>query len=556
MLKRLSVTNFAIIENVDISFKNGLSVFSGETGAGKSLLIDCLNLLLGERASPEMIRDDAEKAVIRGEFNVHSPELSALLSSLSVPFDNDTIVLERSISRTKSLVKANNVTISLGDASLIGKHLAFIHNQFDSAKLFNPDTYLPLLDSYSPSLSGPYLADYQSLLSTYKEKKADYLSSLAKQKKIQENKDFYSFQLQELKSFDLKEREEEELASEISLLKNHDEIYSLSNQAKEIVDGESLDKIYELDELLKKLSLLQKQYEGSQKVIDDSYLSLSEAFRELGNSLVESDFDPERLDSLLQRESDLEGLKKKYQRDVPGLIAYRDELASLVGEDADIGYALKEKKAALDEAYKNVKKKGEELSEVRKKIAESIEKDVISDLSELLLKAVFKIAFSTPKDENGEIVLGESGIDSIDFLISTNVGEGLKSLNKVISGGEASRLSLAFEDLYIKSNKIPTVIFDEIDTGLSGLSAEALSQKIHEMSLYSQSIAITHTPQLASLSDHHFLIAKRVEGKKTFVNVKECSLEEKIEEVAYLISDGKITPKQLEYAKEMVLRKR
>jgi ATPase involved in DNA repair len=209
----------------------------------------------------------------------------------------------------------------------------------------------------------------------------------------------------------------------------------------------------------------------------------------------------------------------------------------------------------MDQAFALCLEKGNELTMVRKKIAKNIEKELERSLSDLLLKAHFQVAFLPNNPDAGDAILQEDGLDSVDFLIETNVGEGLKSLSKVISGGEASRIMLAFKALFIKANKISTVIFDEIDTGISGETAQAVARKIREISLSSQVIAITHMPQVASLSDHHILISKEVKGQRTYAHMKELTLEEKIRQVAYLISGGQITEKQLEYAQEMVMNR-
>jgi len=267
------------------------------------------------------------------------------------------------------------------------------------------------------------------------------------------------------------------------------------------------------------------------------------------------DYDPSRLNELEQRESDIASIRRKYKKTLPELIAYRDELANSLSEESSLGETLSLKKKEMGDAFLEALKRGKELSIIRQKVAQSIEKELEKSLADLLLKAKFNIVFLPFNDKDDSCLL-ESGIDNVDFYIETNVGEGLKSLSKVISGGEASRIMLAFKALFIKANNVPTVVFDEIDTGISGETAQAVARKIHEISLFSQVIAITHMPQVASLSDHHILISKEIKGNRTFSHMKELSLEEKIKQVAYLISGDTVTEKQLEYAREMVLAKR
>jgi DNA repair protein RecN (Recombination protein N) len=556
MLERLTITNLAIIENIDVSFKEGFTVLTGETGAGKSLVIDSLSLLLGARASSELIRSNEEAATIKGQFSLHNPQLNALLTNLNIPNNDGQIAIERLIGRTRSYIKVNGVAVTLADLNKIAKYLADIHNQFDFEKILNPENYLEIIDGFSYELTSSYKKDYSALLETYKAKKADYEAMLARKQKLDESRDFYQYQYKELQAADLKADEEESIASEISLLKNYDQIYSLSQEANAIIHEDFMDRLFELNKLLAKLSEYQTQYKEAHDKLDDSYYVIDDILSDLKKKLENIDYDPNRLNDLEQRDSDLSALKRKYKKTIPELIAYRDELAADLGENSTFKEDLEAKKKEMDDAFVACIQKGNELTTVRKKIAKSIEKELENNMADLLLKAKFQVVFLPLPKDAGDAILKENGLDEVDFLIETNVGEGLKSLSKVISGGEASRIMLSFKAVFIKANKISTVIFDEIDTGISGQTAEAVAKKIREISLTSQVIAITHMPQVASLSDHHILISKEVKGNRTYAHIKELTLEEKIRQVAYLISGSNITDKQLEYAKEMVLSQR
>lgn len=555
MLKRLTIANLAIIENIDVNFKEGFTVLTGETGAGKSLVIDSLSLLLGARASSELIRAGEEKATVKGLFSIRSPQLEAILLELNVPFIDGNIEIERVIGRSKNYVKANGVSITLADLTRIGKYLADIHNQFDFEKILNPENYLGIIDGLSYDATSAYKKDYAALADDYKKKAGEYAELLEKKRKLDENRDFYLFEYKELKAAALHKGEEEEIDSEVSLLKNYDAIYALEQQSNEIIHEDFLDKLYELNTLLEKLSTYQRQYKEIHDKLDERYYEIDDMLSTLKKDFENVDYDPARLNDLEQRSSDLSSLKRKYNKNIDELIAYRDELASSLDEKNDFEGVIAEKKKEMDDSFALCLAKGKELSAIRHRIAKTIERELERSMAELLLKAYFQVAFAPLPENPDASVLTPEGIDAVDFLIETNVGEGLKSLSKVISGGEASRIMLSFKALFIKANKISTVIFDEIDTGLSGETAEAVARKIKEISLSSQVIAITHMPQVASLSDHHILISKEVKGERTYAHMKELSLEEKINQVAYLISGGKITEKQLEYAKEMVLGK-
>lgn len=551
MLKRLIIHNLAIFENVDVSFQDGFSVLLGETGAGKSLMIDSLSLLLGMRASSELIRSGENKASVTGYFSIERPELSAYLSKINVPMHDDEIVVERIIGINKNAVKINSVPVSLNDLIKISKYLANIHSQFDFEKILNPENYLDIIDGFSFELSTRLKDEYTSLLNQYKEKKEEYSLLLEKKAKLEEARDFYEYQYGELKAADLKEGEEEEISSEISLLRNYDKIYSLVQETNEIINGSFMDDFYRLSDNLAKLANYQKQYEESHEKIDERYYEIEDLLNNLKKEFRSLDYDPNRLNDLEQRDSDLSSLQRKYKKSIPELIAYRDELGTILGKNSSFEDSLEEKKEEVLQSLKEAISKAKELTLLRTRNAKTIEKELTHSLKDLLLNVRFQILFKDEKED--ESSLKENGIDDVDFLIETNIGEGLKPLSKVISGGEASRIMLAFKALFIKANRVPTVIFDEIDTGISGETAQAVARKIKEISLTTQVISITHMPQVASLSDHPILISKTVKDGRTYSNVKELSLEEKIRQIAYLISGGKVTEKQLEYAKEMVL---
>ena len=553
MLTRLCINNLAIIENVDVSFKDGFTVLTGGTGAGKSLVIDSLSLLLGDRASTELIRQGEDKATIRGYFLVESNRLSALLNKLEIPFIDNEIVVERVISRSKSTIKVNGVTVALTDLNRLAKHLADIHSQFDFAKILNPDNYLDIIDGFAFESLSKLKADYAKTLEEYRSAKEEHARLLAKKASIEASRDFYEFQLKELTDAALSLDEEAQIETEIALLGNYDKVYSLFQEADRLAHSDILDQLYELNKVLAKIASYQPQYQEIQEKIDDRYFELDGLLSDIKKDFRNLDYDPERLNVLQQRSADLAALKRKYRKSIPELISYREELASLVGSDGNIDSLIEEKAHAMEELRKLCLSKGTEISLLRKRVAKTIEKDIKQSLERLLLRSEFEIRFNEIDEASGDAIFKPTGIDEVDFLIETNVGEGLKSLSKIASGGEASRIMLAFKIIFVKANKVATVIFDEIDTGLSGEAASAVAREIAELSLSCQVLAITHMPQVASLSDHHILIRKEVSSGRTYTRIQELGLEEKIREVAYLISGGKITQKQLDYAREMVL---
>lgn len=554
MLQRLVITNLAIIENIDISFDKGFTVLTGATGAGKSLIIDSLSLLLGERASLEMIRTGEEKAIIDGYFDINSQRLKALLDSLEIPYE-ETIKVERIISRNKSVVKINGVTISLGELNRIASFLADIHSQFDFMKILNPENYLDMVDGYAFDVISNYKNKYIREHDAYKKTLKEYQDLLDKKAKIDASRDFYEYQYKELKELDIQKDEEEEIDNKIAMLSNFDKIYALSEEARELIDNGVADSLHSLVKVLNNLSKYQTQYQLSHDKLNDYYFEIVDQCEELIKDFKNIEYDPNVLSELVARKSDIKTAKKKYKKTANELIDYLYELEGLIGSKSNIDEEILDKKNEVDSLFKTTFQAGKDLTNIRKKYASNIEKELMRNLKDLMLQVNFQIAFNSYDEETANLFL-ENGLDTVDFLIETNVGEGLKSLSKVISGGEASRIMLALKAIFIKANRISTVVFDEIDTGLSGDAAEAVAQKIHEISLSTQVISITHMPQVASLSDNHIMISKIVKNSRTYTNVRSLNFEEKVTEVARLISSGNVTNKQLDYAREMVLRYR
>lgn len=557
MLIKLKVQNFAIIEDIEIAFKDGLTVLTGETGAGKSLIIDCIGLLLGERAASEMIRQGEDKATVIGVFDNLSPMVKGALEKANVPEKDGLIEIKRTISASKNVVKINDTTVTLNDLKNIMSLMADIHQQFDMVKLFNNENYLAMVDGFNSRLIKQYLDAYLDSYALLKKQNEQYRSLVKKIDEFNHNQEEYEYAYQEIKALDLHEGEEEEINSEISLLENYDKIYSLLMESKELMDGEALSNIYTIKENINKLSNYQSEYQDYISRLDNAYYELEDMFDEIKRKADDLNYDPNRLDSLIERSHAINALKKKYDKSFEELLEYANELNELLKYKEDYSILLKEEKEKLVAAYNDTYTRASDLHKVREDIGVSITKDLEKTLSELALTCKFNVQINGKvKDPELDIsIFNENGFDTVEFYIETNIGEGLKPLAKVASGGELSRIMLAIKVLYIKAQKIKTIIFDEIDTGISGDVASKVAKKIKEIAYAHQVITITHLPQVASLSDHHIRISKNVSNNRTYTSIKELSLDEKIYEIASLISSGKVTDKQLEYAKEMVMER-
>ena len=554
MLKKLIVKNFAILEDIEINFYNGLTILTGETGAGKSLIIDSISLLLGERASVEMIRNGEDKATITGIFTTTNIYLKAYLEKLGVS-SLDELEIVRVISPSRSYIKVNNVLITLNDLKVISHYLADIHLQLDMTKLLNKENYIEIVDGFKKEVIDEYKDKYLESLDLLKEENNKYLDLVKRINEIKANQEQYEYDLNELKALCLQPNEEEEIKEKISFLKNYDKIYSLIKESEEITDKDSLSDIYSLKDNINKLANYQNEYKELYERLNNAYYELEDIYSSISKKSRYFDYDPKELEGLEERLSSINSLKKKLNKSFDELIDYQIELENILSHQEDYDILLKEETDKLLDVYKNTYTLGSDLSEVRKSIGKGIEKDCEKHLLDLGLKSVFEVRVvkSPIKEEVDLSIFKENGIDDVDFYIETNIGEGLKPLAKIVSGGEVSRIMLAFKTLMIKSSKVETVIFDEIDTGISGEIASRVAHKIFEISLNTQVISITHLPQVAALSKNHVKISKEIKNNRTYTSIKYLNLDEKIYEIASLISGGKVSEKQLEYAKEMVL---
>ena len=329
MLTKLKVSNFAIIEDIELDFKNGLTVLTGETGAGKSLIIDCIGLLLGERAASEMIRQGEEKAIVEGVFDNDSPLIRAALDKLSIPFDG-MIDIKRTISTQRNVIKVNNETVSLSDLNTLSSLLADIHLQFDSVKLFAPENYLSMVDGFSERLINEYLDKYLVSLDALKKQARRYQDLVKRIEEFNKNQEEYTYAYQEISALNLKENEEEAIEARIALLSNYDKIYALCMENKEIADGSSLEDLYRLKDNIKSLEKYDLDYEDYSKRLNEAYYEIEDIYAEIKRKADNLDYDPTELDNLIEKNRAIASLKKKYSKTYNELISYAEELKELL----------------------------------------------------------------------------------------------------------------------------------------------------------------------------------------------------------------------------------
>jgi DNA repair protein RecN (Recombination protein N) len=556
VLSYISVQNFAIIENIEVDFKKGMTALTGETGAGKSLIIDAIGLLLGDRATSNIVRTGSNKAVVEGLFEIDNTRIIKLLKEYDL-FSDNQLLIKRQITQTNNnIIKVNNKTVTLNQLKEITSLLADIHTQFDTHRLINPQTYIEIIDGFNDEKTEKLINDYQLALKEYKIQISDYKKLQKSNDTLYERLDLMKFQVEELESYDLQVDEEEALTLEVEKMENFDSIYKSLNEVKRhFEDAKALDNIYFAQNSLSSVEDFSENYKELNKRINEAYFELVDVSDEINNELSKLDFSPKLLDSHLERLNLLESLKRKYRKSVNEIIEYLEKTKEEIANIDNFDDLVKEQEKKVIDSFNYLLNTSNELTKLRRKTCNFIEKELISILDSLeLKKTVFKIEFinNVPSNYTDSSLFLPHGIDEVDFMISTNVGEPMKSLSKSSSGGEMSRIMLGLKNLLVNSLDLSLIIFDEIDTGVSGFVANQVAKKMKEISNNTQVICITHIPQVAALSDNHLYISKSVVNERTRASIKELTGDKRVFEIASMISGEKVSEAAIESAKELL----
>lgn len=555
MLTELSIRNFAIIDDVSVQFADGLTVLTGETGAGKSIIIDALQLLTGTRASSDFIRHDQEKAEISGLFTIQKEQHKTIYeraSSYGVDIEDNMLVLERTITnKGNNICRINGKIVTLKILKDIGRLLVSIHSQYDTVQLMDNSTHLALLDALNETeiveQKEQYLTYYKELIALRQE----YEQLHANEQEVAHRLDLLQFQRTELEQANLKENEDFELEEERKRLHNFEKLFRALSTSVDALHGESkgIDWLNVAKTNLDTIAHLAPELTEYHEELSSVYYSLEEVSNSLRNYLEELHFDEARLNTLETRLNELNRLKKKYGPTVNDMLTYYDkiteELALIENKDSHVEN-MKQKMAELEQ---KARREAVLLHELRKQTARELEVQVQEELKDLYLEnATFRVHFAN--EENS--ALHADGFDQIRFMISTNVGEPLKELSKIASGGELSRIMLAFKKIFARHDQIPTVVFDEIDTGVSGRVAQAIAEKMYQISLTTQVLCITHLPQVAAMSDEHLLIKKEAVSDRTTTNLHRLDEQKKIEEIGRMITGVTLTDTAIEHSEELL----
>ncbi len=553
MLQTLSIKNIALIERLELSFSKGFHVLTGETGAGKSIIIDAVNFVLGERANRDLIKSGADKAFVEAAFNIgQSPDILERLEAMGILYDpDDSLIISRELSTSgKSVCRINGTLVNLSSLKTITDLLVDIHGQHEHQSLLDVASHLRYLDAFDKEAISPLSMQVLSLYTRHQEILKELHAGFPSEQERLRRMDLLRYQIQEIVDAKLQPGEEEALDAALKRLGNAQTIVSALENSYTLLSGEEGGALSEANAAIRELSGItgyHADYQDTHDRLQDAYYAMEDIAYSLRDLKAGFEFQPELLAEVEARLARIHGLKRKYGGSVTEILFFLEqaqgEYDALIQSDARREKLEKE----LSECQATYKKAANLLLTERQKAADRFTKRIVSELQALgMEKAKFEIAL-TPLNED---TLSPDGLHQAEFLLSTNAGEPVKALQRVASGGEFSRIMLAFKTIHMGS--IPTVIFDEIDTGISGHIATAVGEKMRQISSEHQVLCITHLPQIASMADVHFLVEKREEKNKTTSSVRELSHEERIHEIARIMGAKKTDVRAIEHARELL----
>lgn len=550
MLRKLHIKNFAIIDNLTIDFDNGFNVLTGETGSGKSIIIEALGVVLGGRSNKEMIKTGSDSAYVEALFYVDS-YIKNKLDEFGIEYDELLVISREIYAGQPSIARVNNKTVTNNVLNAITSNLIDIFGQHEHQSLLDEKNHIQILDSFLFDESKSLLLEINQLYDEYlaiREKKKDMeIDSIQREREL----DLIKYQIDEINSASLT-AEDENIEYEYKKINNLEEIFKYGNKALDYIKGDYLEQnaLDMIDKSLSQLKDLLKLDDAFQIYYDElqNYrFEISELSLKINSYLSSLYYDEERLLFLRERLDTINSLKKKYGNSINEILSYKNNLEEKYELLTNLENELKILDEKLNILEKNIISKSNKLTKYRQNVAKELEENIKKQLLFLNMENVnFVVNF------NKRQTISRNGIDEIEFLISTNLGEKLKPLSKIISGGEMSRIMLALKAIFADRDNIPSLVFDEIDTGISGRTAQLVGEKIKEISKTHQVIAISHLPQIVALADSHFSIYKSSEDNITITRVSKLSFEERIRELARMLGGVSITDTTLRHAKEML----
>ena len=554
MLVELDIKNFAIIKALKVRFQEHMTVLIGETGAGKSILIDAVSLLMGGRSQKEMVRSGEKKAVITGLFEIdnQAAKITELCEQYGLPISDGQLVISRELAvKGRNVVRINGQLTTINVLRELGYYLVDIHGQNDQQILMDQDRQIDLVDNYAPEQFKKELAEYQANFATW-EKLSDRLNHLRSDaQELAQKQDILTFQSEELSSANLTDpTEDEQLEEEYNELSNYQKIVDTANYLMQLYDDDE----HGLETLLgnaqsaaNELGEYGAKFKDIAKTIDDGVFALSDARSELSNVLDEMDFDEERYQYVTSRLDLLNSLKKKYGPTLQDVFAFYEKVQKELSQYETGGLDEEKLQKEVAQVESKLTEEAKKLHQMREKVANTLEEKIKQELKDLYMaKARFAIDISTTKG------FTKKGTDEVVFLIAPNPGEDLMPLVKIVSGGEQSRLILALKAIFSRVEPVGTMIFDEIDTGVSGRVSAAIGKKLHSIGQNKQVIAITHSPQVAAASDQKYLVAKKIKDGATYTQIGPLTQEETVTAIAEMMAGSDVTQAAKQNAKDLM----
>ena len=555
MLTELSIRNFAIIDEMKISFTGGLNVITGETGAGKSIIIGAVGLLLGERASADMIRSFEESATVEALFDIsEKDDLKKRIRQMGFHVGKE-LILKRIVTRTgKNRVYVDGQLATLGMLSAISESLINICGQHEHQVILNADNHIDILDEFGDLL--PIRREYTDMYGQYILLKEKISETLSVKKTRGEREDLLRFQFKEIDDAGIRAGEDTALLEEKKVLNNVQRLMDYAGGAHDVLYGRAGSVLAELRGAIASIREIRKIDTGlrlSDGDLDNIYYQLEEIALTLRDYMKNLSYDPARLETIEDRLELLGRLKRKYGLTLEEVSQKRlqieEELKAIASVDDEIEKMSKD----LEELSPRLLEKARDLSKRRRDAASILKKAIEGEIHSLRMEnAQFEVAFKNPEDYQGSAPFNPKGIDEVEFFLATNAGESLKPLNRIASGGELSRIMLALKNVLAKTGSVGTIIFDEVDSGIGGATAEDVGKKLKGVAKHHQILCITHLPQIACFGDTHYRVAKTVSGERTIASVDILSDKDKLDEIARMLGGAELTKKTKEHAREML----
>ena len=557
MLQSLYLENIALIEKLGIELFPGFNVLTGETGAGKSIIIDAVNFVLGERTSRDLIRNGAARAKVEAVFNLNEGDAAfAALDALGIEYDGNELILSRELSAAgRNACRVNGTLVPVASLKSVSDTLVDIHGQHEHQALLDAENHISYLDAYCHAESLPIIEKIDAIVSRRNELMLKRNSGFSSEREREREMDMLRYQIEEIASANLEAGEEERLNAEKTVLLNAERIRTALETAHMALsgaeEGSALSAIDTARRSMRDIAALNKDYEALGDKIEELYYAAEDISFVLRDTSENVESDMQRLEEIEQRLKLISDLKRKYGRTVEDVIDFGKDAETKLNELENAEALAAELDAKLDKLKAEYNVAADELSKVRRAAGDRLKRNVLNELKDLgMAKAMFDVALSDAS--GGEPRNG--GRETAEVMLSANPGEPLKPLEKVASGGELSRIMLCFKSIFADNDRVPTLIFDEIDTGISGRTAAVVGEKMLGIAKKHQVICVTHLAQIAALAEAHLMVRKYDDGKNTFVETRQLNEEEKVQRIAQMMDGESDSPSALTHARELIAR--